>query len=268
MKTIHKSWLLWITFLGCILFSIQRNQWQLPKAKSWKEVKEYAINQLGKDKPNIKLNQNQLDTSSIWSKRKEEIIDAVRICWNAYREDAFGKDEYRPLTKDGYNFGEYHSIGYILIDSLDTLLLTGLKDEFNEVRNWLIHNHTFNIDVDVSVFESNIRLVGGLLSTFVITEDIIFLWKAFDLAERLLSAFETNSKLPLPWINLKKRIGIRNHLKTFQDSTLADIGTLQLEFKYLSYLTGDLRFQYAANWISNHLLNQPSLDGLLPITIE
>lgn len=37
---------------------------------------------------------------------------------------------------------------------------------------------TFNKNVDVNLFESTIRILGGLLSTYHLTEDTLFLDKA------------------------------------------------------------------------------------------
>jgi len=54
----------------------------------------------------------------------------------------------------------------------------------------------------------------------------------------MLPVFETNVGLPLPVINLGQRKGY--HTKDFPGlSSIAEVGTLQLEFKYLSHLTGN-----------------------------
>jgi hypothetical protein len=46
---------------------------------------------------------------------------------------------------------------------------------------------------DVSVFETNIRYVGGLLTAYSFTGDEIFKEKAAHIADRLLPAFNTPS---------------------------------------------------------------------------
>lgn len=59
------------------------------------------------------------------------------------------------------------------------------------------------MDRDVSVFETNIRLVGGLLSCFALTGDAMFRDKAREVAERLLPAFDTPTGVPRALVNLK-----------------------------------------------------------------
>jgi mannosyl-oligosaccharide alpha-1,2-mannosidase len=62
--------------------------------------------------------------------------------------------------------------------------------------------------------------------------------KAVDLANRILPAFDTPSGLPQPMINLSAGKGIPNDELPGLVST-AEVSTLQLEFRYLSYLTGN-----------------------------
>ena len=47
-----------------------------------------------------------------------------------------------------------------LIDTLDTLALLGLMEKFEEAVELVIRDVTFDNDVVVSVFETNIRVVG------------------------------------------------------------------------------------------------------------
>ncbi|KAL5052340.1 hypothetical protein RYX36_033022 [Vicia faba] len=71
------------------------------------------------------------------------------------------------------------------------------------VFNWWVANSLdFNKDYDASVFETTIRVVGGLLSTYDLSGDKIFLDKARDIADRLLPAWNTPSGIPYNIINL------------------------------------------------------------------
>ena len=51
-----------------------------------------------------------------------------------------------------------------LIDSLDSLLLMREFERFSEALEMIKKDLTFDRDVTVSVFETNIRVLGGLLS--------------------------------------------------------------------------------------------------------
>lgn len=55
------------------------------------------------------------------------------------------------------------SYSLTLIDSLDTLAVMGNFTEFRRVVDILIQKSNFDSDINVSVFETNIRIVGGLL---------------------------------------------------------------------------------------------------------
>ncbi|XP_028028990.1 mannosyl-oligosaccharide alpha-1,2-mannosidase IA-like [Bombyx mandarina] len=56
-------------------------------------------------------------------------------------------------------------------------------------------------DSELSVFETTIRFVGGLLSCYALTGDTIFRDKAAEVADALLPAFETPTGLPYALIN-------------------------------------------------------------------
>lgn len=53
-----------------------------------------------------------------------------------------------------------------------------LRTEFTEARNWVEKELSFNKNVDVNLFETTIRVLGGLLSAYHLTGDQLFLEKA------------------------------------------------------------------------------------------
>lgn len=62
------------------------------------------------------------------------------------------------------------SFSVTLVDSLDTLAVLGDITEFERAVRLIIRDVSFDTDVIVSVFETNIRMVGGLLSGHVLAE--------------------------------------------------------------------------------------------------
>ena len=50
--------------------------------------------------------------------------------------------------------------------------------EFQEARTWVETELSFSKNVDVNLFESTIRIMGGLLSTYHLTGDAMFFDKA------------------------------------------------------------------------------------------
>lgn len=81
--------------------------------------------------------------------------------------------------------------------------------------------------------------MGGLLAAYHLSgEDPIFLEKAQELGNRTLPVFETPTGLPLSSVNLQRREGVPDRDNNGLVST-AEAATLQLEFRYLSHLTGE-----------------------------
>ena len=79
------------------------------------------------------------------------------------RDYAWGEDELKPLTKGS---SVWFNLGLTLVDSLDTLLIMGLREDFLEARNWVEKSLAVNPDMDVNLFETTIRVLGGLLASF------------------------------------------------------------------------------------------------------
>jgi hypothetical protein len=76
-------------------------------------------------------------------------------------------------------------MGMTMLDALDTLWVMGMTEEFEEAKSWLAENIDFGrVNTSVSVFETSIRALGGLLSAFDLSNDTVFLNKAKDLATR------------------------------------------------------------------------------------
>jgi len=48
---------------------------------------------------------------------------------------------------------------------------SNLKDEFNEARDWVINKLQFGINKDVNLFETTIRVLGGLLSAYHLSNE-------------------------------------------------------------------------------------------------
>jgi uncharacterized protein YyaL (SSP411 family) len=126
-------------------------------------------------------------------------------------------------------------MGVTLVDSLDTLWLMGLKDEFKEARDWVATSLTFEHAGTVSVFETTIRELGGLLAAYDLSKDTIFLTKAQQLADKLTPAFNSPSGIPYGQVNFKS--GSPSGGWSGNSAILSELGSLQLEFRYLSVHT-------------------------------
>ena len=112
---------------------------------------------------------------AVHTTRQQHVVNAFKHAWKAYKKYAWGKDELKPISKDS---NEWFNLGLTLVDSLDTLWLMGLTEEFEEARHWVEQEMIIAQDKDVNLFETTIRVLGGLLSTYHLTQDKMFLKKA------------------------------------------------------------------------------------------
>uniref|UniRef100_A0A8C8GIT2 alpha-1,2-Mannosidase n=1 Tax=Oncorhynchus tshawytscha TaxID=74940 RepID=A0A8C8GIT2_ONCTS len=196
--------------------------------------------------------------------RLEMVREAFRHAWKGYKEFAWGHDELKPVSK---SYGEWFGLGLTIIDALDTMWILGLKEEFEEARKWVETELSFSKNVDVNLFESTIRILGGLLSTYHLTGDEMFLEKAKDIGLRLMPAFKTPSKIPFSDVNIGK--GTAHPPRWTSDSTLAEVTSVQLEFRELSRLTHDPQYQEVVNEVMRLVHKLPGKhDGLVPMFIN
>jgi len=159
---------------------------------------------------------------------KKELLHA----WRNYERHAWGHDALRPLSHQPHDwYGQ--SLMMTPVDSLDTLLLMGLKDEADKDRELIATQLSFDKDIYVKNFEITIRLLGGLLSGYQMTGDKRLLGLADDLGRRLVPVFDSPTGLPYVEVNL--RTGKVRGVET----NPAETGTLLLEFGTLSKLTGN-----------------------------
>ncbi|THV00628.1 glycoside hydrolase [Dendrothele bispora CBS 962.96] len=169
--------------------------------------------------------------------KKDAVVEAFKHAWRAYERDAMGADEYHAISKKGTNLTKAGGIGYTVIDSIDTMLIMGLDEDYQRARQWVETKLTFDRDAIFNTFETTIRVLGGLLSAYHLSgNDQLYLDRAIDLADRILPVFDTESGLPWPQVNLAEKKGVPNSDYRLMVST-AEVSTLQLEFRYLSYLT-------------------------------
>ncbi|BDA50577.1 probable endoplasmic reticulum mannosyl-oligosaccharide 1,2-alpha-mannosidase at C-terminar half [Coccomyxa sp. Obi] len=169
------------------------------------------------------------------TQRQIHVKEAMLWSWKGYKEYAWGLDELLPLSK---THSEWFDLGLTLVDSLDTLLIMGLRKEFQEAREWVDAKLALNPDKDVNLFETTIRVLGGLLAAFHLSAgDQMFLYKAADLGMRLSVAFQSATGIPFSDVNLRTH-NVHQPPWT-QFSSLSEVSSLSLEFTYLDRAAGE-----------------------------
>uniref|UniRef100_A0AAQ5YFM0 alpha-1,2-Mannosidase n=1 Tax=Amphiprion ocellaris TaxID=80972 RepID=A0AAQ5YFM0_AMPOC len=173
--------------------------------------------------------------------KRDKIREMMKHAWDSYRQYGWGHNELKPLAKKGHStniFGN-SQLGASIVDALDTLYIMGLHEEFKDGQEWIEQNLDFGVNAEVSVFEVNIRFIGGLLAAYYLSGQEVFKLKAVQLAEKLLPAFNTPTGIPWAMVNLKSGVGRNWGWASAGSSILAEFGTLHMEFVHLTYLTGN-----------------------------
>ncbi|CAD5234666.1 unnamed protein product [Bursaphelenchus xylophilus] len=181
------------------------------------------------------------------NQRQQAIRDAFKHAWRGYKKFAWGYDHLKPISK-GYS--EWMQCGLTIIDSLDTMLIMNLEEEFAEAKEWVINSLSFEKDNYVNLFETTIRILGGLLTAFHITKDDVFKLKAEDIGLRLMGALEKTT-VPYSDVNLKTKQA--KQPAWGGESSLSEVTSIQLEFRDLSRLTGNQSFETKSFQVSEHI---------------
>lgn len=220
--------------------------------------------------------------------------------------DESGHDEVRPVS--GVPSDPFQGWGASIIDSLETLLIMGLQDEYE-----LCREHVWTVDfrliggndwargwradaveddlkkrdyldeyayVDererynrqshqtMATFETGIRYLGGLIGAYDLSGDDILLERAKELGKILGRGFETTSGL------LLARFDAGSRSPWFYNGrvSLAEVGSMTLELTRLSQVTGDRwyfdRAQRAIDYIQNVVVPASDLAPLVPATFD
>jgi mannosyl-oligosaccharide alpha-1,2-mannosidase len=197
------------------------------------------------------------------------VKDVFLQSWNAYKQHAWGHDEFAPVSmawKDHYG-----GWGATLVDTLDTLLIMGLDDEFNDaIKTFKPVDFSITHVKTLNVFETTIRFLGGLLSAHELADGKdkgVALKKATELGEMLYHAFDTSNRMPVTrwyWQDTADGLPQEPHPYTLA----AELGSMSLEFTRLSQLTGDPKYYDAIQRVSDLLEREQKrtkLPGMWPV---
>lgn len=248
----------------------------------WEKQKEHfpidKITQLPTGKPvqipkiqfNFPEESQQMRDTRI--ERLQTVRDEFKHAWSGYRDKAWFHDELMPVTggvKDP--FGGWSAT---LIDSLDSLYILGLEEEFDEAveATSKINFKTVNRN-DIPVFETTIRYMGGLLAAYDVSggKHVILLEKARELGEILLGAFDSPNRMPELFYRWKPAFASQPH-RASPRSNLAELGSLSLEFTRLAQITQDARYYDVVARITDALYEWQergtALPGLFPADVD
>jgi mannosyl-oligosaccharide alpha-1,2-mannosidase len=197
--------------------------------------------------------------------RRYHVKKAMQHAWQNYEKYAFGADEIKPESLTSSS--TWGKLGITLVDSLDTLWLMNMKEEFYRARDWCRDFLNHNQDTDVSVFETTIRSLGGLLSAYDWSQDEVFLNQAKDLGARLIKSYDSESGIPFGRVNLKT--GKTSNLAwSPMDAILAEFGTQQVEFRVLTKLSGLPEYKVKSERVFQIMRDMKPNNALYPYFIS
>ncbi|KAH3676063.1 hypothetical protein WICMUC_002360 [Wickerhamomyces mucosus] len=184
-------------------------------------------------------------------KRVPEKISSIKAAfdksWELYKKFGYGHDEVLPLTE--ISDDPFNGWSATLVDSLDILYLMGEKGEFNDAIQFIkTVNFAQSFREDIPVFENVIRILGGLISAYDLSNEKVFLESATDLAGLILEAFDTPNRMPMLYYKWFDKV--QNKFAS-KEACLAEVGSLSLEFSRLTQLTGDNKYFDAITRITN-----------------
>ncbi|KAG6374849.1 glycoside hydrolase family 47 protein [Boletus reticuloceps] len=175
------------------------------------------------------------DSPEIWADRAAQVKNAFLHAYHGYERYAFPHDELRPISNTSID--NFNGWGVTVVDSLDTMLLMGLEDEYaRAIPIVTATNFSLPVNTNVPFFETVIRYLGGLLSAYALSMDTILREKADELATKLSPAFNTSSGFPRFAVDTYNSSG--NLKPQVTPGVLAEIASFQLEYAYLGKITG------------------------------
>lgn len=222
------------------------------------------------------------------------IQEAIRHAWGAYRYNVllngrpYGDDVNTHSGKG--EFWLHHAA--TLYDSLDTLFLASLMDQYEEavqavLTSWPVAGME-GAWRPTKIFEYSIRVTAGLLGAYSVSADPRLLVAAQESADAVLAGAFRWSPTPLPRmydvlaptsLRLLSPLSCVHQIYSFfyrwgrdrfteehHINSLAGVGSFAVEYSFLTLATGQDRYRSASNAIFQWLVHKSPLrpDGMFP----
>ncbi|ROV96610.1 hypothetical protein VPNG_09014 [Cytospora leucostoma] len=194
--------------------------------------------------------------------RADAVKQTFQISWDGYYKYAFPGDSLLPVTNTFEN--DRNGWGASAIDALSTALIQGNQEVVNQILDF-VPSIDFSVSwngTQVSLFETTIRYLGGLLSAYDLLSGPLsslandsskvqpLLEQAKNLGNNLSFAFDTPTGIPDNTLYLNPP-----RIANSTSNGLATIGTLILEWTRLSDLTGNKTYYKLAKKAESYLIH-------------
>ncbi|KAF2651923.1 glycoside hydrolase family 47 protein [Lophiostoma macrostomum CBS 122681] len=207
--------------------------------------------------------------SSVQEQRRREVKRVFEKNWASYKAHAWMKDALKPISARPVD--QFSGWAATLVDSLDTLWMMGMRDEFYEaVAAVATIDFGNSTSATVNTFETCIRYLGGLLAAYDLSGHEVLRRKAVEVGDLLYAGFNTENNMPVDFIGFKlAKTG--EALPVEETVVSASPGTITLEFSRLSQVTGDSKYYAAVSHVMDVFhehQNETQLPGMWPMTVS
>jgi mannosyl-oligosaccharide alpha-1,2-mannosidase len=209
------------------------------------------------------------DVATIQDARRKEVKRVFARSWASYKKQAWMKDALKPIS--GQYVDQFSGWAATLVDSLDTLWMMGLREEFYEaVEAVATIDFGKSTTPSVNMFETCIRYLGGLLAAYDLSGHEALKEKAIEVGNLLYAGFNTANGMPVDFINFE---AAKRGEELFVESQVvsASPGTITLEFTRLSQITGDDKYYAAVSQVMDvfhQYQNRTKLPGMWPMYVS
>ncbi|KAH8113846.1 seven-hairpin glycosidase [Phellopilus nigrolimitatus] len=185
--------------------------------------------------------------------------------FTTYNKFAFPHDDLQPVSltfNDGRN-----GWGASIVDGMTTMFIMGLDDFFNEAVNFSsnIDFSKSQVDETVSLFETSIRYVASMLSSYELSgaKYPALIAKAKEVTDKMAFAWVGDNAIPFGEMNFTTNEPV------IQASNIAEAGSLTMEWSTLSRLTGNDTYRNLSEKSVLQMISLPDpLPGLAPQCID
>jgi mannosyl-oligosaccharide alpha-1,2-mannosidase len=209
------------------------------------------------------------EVAVVQNERRLAVKRAFGRSWKSYKEHAWMKDALKPISGDYVD--QFSGWAATLVDSLDTLWMMGLRDEFYEaVQAVATIDFGQSTAGTVNTFETCIRYLGGLIAAYDLSGHEVLKQKAIEIGDLLYAGFNTENGMPVDFIQFERaKTGLG--LEVEPQVVSASPGTITLEFSRLSQITGDDKYYAAVSQVMQVFYRdqeETQLPGMWPMHVS
>jgi len=191
------------------------------------------------------------ESETLAAQRRMAVVEEFKFAWKGYKEYSWGYDDLKPLGRKG---GVWFKLGTTIIDAMSTIVIMQLGEEYQEGLDWLKNNFNIHRSDYQSLFEFHIRIFGGLVSAYNLTNEPTFKELSEIVAKRIPMAFsESLNGMPYSDYSFSAKSG-RLYPWRSNQVYLAEVGSFGVEFREYSHMVGDDRLKTISDGIYDKLL--------------